>query len=67
MGSSWAKPGGKCEPNLNQNVTQNVTKSKAEIRGNFGGDLGAYFVQQMTIVGYLLGCGMSFLHTEWNP
>ena len=35
MGSSWAKPGAKCDPNLSQNVTQNVTKSKAEIRSNF--------------------------------
>ena len=40
MGSSWAKPGAKCDPNLSQNVTQNVTKSKAEILSNFGSDLG---------------------------
>ena len=43
MGSSWAKPGAKCDPNLSQNVSQNVTKSTAEIRSNFGVDLGAYF------------------------
>ena len=47
MGSSWAKPGTKNDPNLSQNVIQHVTKSKVEIRSNFGCDLGAYFGQQM--------------------
>ena len=67
MGSSWAKPGTQSDPNLSQNVIQNVTKSKAEIRSNFGCDLGAYVGQKMTILRCLVGCGMSFLHTAWNP
>ena len=47
MGSSWAKPGTKNDPNLSQNVIQDVTKSKAEIRSNFGCDLGAYVGQKI--------------------
>ena len=42
MGSSWAKPGAKCDPNLSQNVSHYVTKSKAEFRSIFLGDLGTY-------------------------
>ena len=67
MGWSWAKPGAKCDPNLSQNVSQNVTKSTAEIRSNVGADLGAYFEPKVVNLRCLLGCGMSFLHTAWNP
>ena len=67
MGSSWAKPGAKCDPNLSQNVSQNVTKSTAEIRSNFGVDLGAYFGPKVMNLRCLLGCGMSFFHRTWNP
>ncbi len=63
MGSSWAQPGAKCDPNLSQIVSQNVTKSMAGIRGNFRDDLWAYVGQKMSILGYLFGCGMSFLRT----
>ena len=38
MGSSWAKPGAKGDPNLSQNVIKNVTKSKAENLNKFGID-----------------------------
>ena len=66
MGSSWAKPGAKSDPNPSQNVIENVTKSKAEIRSNFGCDLGRYFGPKMLILRRLLGCVMSFLRTAWN-
>ena len=64
MGSSWAKPGAKSEPNPSQNVIQNVTKLKAEIRSNFWCDLGADLVPKMHNLRCLLGCGMSFFHTS---
>ena len=56
MGSSWAKPGAKCDPNLSQTASQNVTKSTAEIQSNFGVDLGTYFVPKMMNLKCLLGC-----------
>ncbi len=63
IGVSWAKPGAKCDPNLNQNVAQNVTKSKAEILSNLGVGFGAYVGQKHVILGCLFGCRMSFLRT----